>query len=225
MIPVSFVIPVLNEAAVLPDLLQSLRRAFPHAELVVVDGGSADDSAALAQALCDRLLHSLPGRARQMNVGAGAARGDYLLFLHADSLPRFAEDALQQVLAERPGWGFCRLQLSGGDWRFRVIGRMINWRSRLTRVATGDQMLFVARDLFRASGGFDEIPLMEDVAYSKRLRRLMPPRILHQAITTSSRRWRDRGVLRTVLHMWLLRLAFVCGVSPERLHRSYYGGR
>lgn len=225
MIPVSFVIPVLDEAAVLPGLLAGLRRAFPRAELVVVDGGSVDGSARLAEPLCDRVLHSAPGRAAQMNAGARSARGDYLLFLHADSMPGITEDRLQAALADRPCWGFCRLRLAGEDWRFRVISRFINGRSRLTRIATGDQMLFVSRRLFDQSGGFDEIPLMEDVAYSKRLRRLAPPRILAEPVTTSSRRWRERGVARTVLQMWALRLAFFCGVSPQRLHRHYYGGR
>mgnify|MGYP001820337800 CR=1 FL=1 len=223
MAAVSFVIPVLNEAEVLPALLQHLRGAFPDAQLVVVDGGSTDGSPALAETLCDQLLHSEPGRARQMNAGALAASGDYLLFLHADSVPGITREGLQRALAERPTWGFCRVQLSGDDWRFRVISRLINWRSRLTRVATGDQMLFVASAVFRESGGFDDIPLMEDVAFSKRLRKVAPPRILSDPVVTSSRRWRERGVLRTVLQMWALRLAFWCGMSPQRLHRSYYG--
>ena len=224
MIPVSVVIPTLNEAANLPQLLQRLRTQWPAAELVVADGGSSDDTVALAEPLCDRLVQSKPGRANQMNAGVRAAGGDYLLFLHADSLPGIDETQLQEMLAESPSWGFCRVRLSGDGWAFRLISWSINRRSALTRVATGDQMLFVARNVFDEIDGFEEIPLMEDVALSKRLRRLAPPKIVETPVTTSSRRWRERGVLRTVMQMWALRLAYVCGVSPERLHRSYYGG-
>lgn len=219
----SFIIPVLNEGRVIDGLLRRLRAHYPSAELLVVDGGSADDTVARAAPLCDRLLTSVPGRALQMNCGAGLARGDYLLFLHADSVPTASPMQLDSLLASEPSWGFCLVRLDGKEWVYRCIGGCMNWRSRLTRIATGDQMLFVRRDVFRATGGFDPIPLMEDVAYCKRLRIMAPPLIIPQPVQTSSRRWRSRGVLRTVLQMWGLRLAYFFGVSPQRLWRSYYG--
>ncbi len=208
----------------MPDLLPRLRQLFPDAQLVVVDGGSSDATAALAEPHCDTLVISEAGRARQMNRGAEVADGDYYLFLHADCLPEFDDGQLAQALAARPLWGFCPVRLTGAEMAFTVISRFMNWRSRFTRVATGDQMQFVRADIFEQTGGFDDIPLMEDVAFSKRLRKLGPPMILDQSVLVSSRRWRERGVIRTTLTMWALRLAYVMGVSPARLWRVYYGG-
>jgi rSAM/selenodomain-associated transferase 2 len=221
---VSFVIPVLDESDRIAPLLRDLRARYPGAELLVVDGGSHDATVELAAPLCDHLLHCAPGRAGQMNTGAQTAGGDYLLFLHADSMPTIHACALARALGTRPTWGFCPVRLSGDERVFRVISRFMNWRSRLTAVATGDQMLFVDRATFLESGGFDDVPLMEDVALCKRLRRRARPSILPSPVVSSSRRWRQRGVVRTVLHMWALRLAYSCGVSTRRLHRSYYGG-
>ena len=220
---VSFVIPVLNESGRIASLLDHLTARFPDAQLVVVDGGSSDDTVAQAMPRCSQLLLSNPGRALQMNLGAEVASGDYLLFLHADSHPEFDGPALQRELSDSPAWGFCPIRLRGAGWSLRLIGYCMNLRSRLTRVATGDQMLFLRRELFEESGGFDAIPLMEDGAFCKRLRRLAPPHIVSQPVTTSSRRWRERGVWRTVLQMWWLRLAYVVGVSPRRLWQHYYG--
>ena len=134
--PYSFVIPVLDEADHIAGLLATLRRQFPLAQLIVVDGGSSDDTVQLASPLADHVLHSAPGRALQMNQGAQAATGEYLFFLHADSLPGVDADALAGYLAAAPAWGFCRVRLSGEEWYFRLISSFINWRSRLTRVAT-----------------------------------------------------------------------------------------
>lgn len=219
----SFVIPTLNEAGGITQLLADLRARFPDAQLIVVDGGSSDDTADLAAPLCDILINSAAGRALQMNRGAQATSGQYIFFLHADSLPSVAADTLQCYLADSPAWGFCRIHIDGDSSVYRVIGFFMNWRSRLTRVATGDQMLFIHRDLLQRAGGFDEIPLMEDVAFSKRLRALASPRVIAETVTTSSRRWQEAGVLRTVLQMWCLRLAYFLGVSPRRLWRYYYG--
>lgn len=196
---------------------------FPNAELLVVDGGSSDNTCELARPLCDTLLESAPGRARQMNVGSRQASGQYLFFLHADSVPQLDEARLQLYLVAKPSWGFCRLRLEGDEIAFRTISYFINLRSRLTRVATGDQMLFIEKEFLQRAGGFDEIPLMEDVALSKRLRQMASPQWITQPVITSSRRWREAGVLRTVLHMWCLRLAYFIGVSPEHLWQSYYG--
>ncbi len=123
----------------------------------------------------------------------------------------------------RPLWGFCPVQLSGRHWLLRWVERGINWRSRTTGIGTGDQMLFVRRDCFEALGGFADLPLMEDVELCKRLRKRSRPLVLQEPVVTSSRRWEERGILRTVVQMWLLRLAYFLGVSPQRLHRAYYG--
>ena len=220
---ISFIIPVLNEEAVIARLLRELRCCFADSQLIVVDGGSRDGTIAAAMPLCDQLLLGAPGRARQMNLGAAVAGGDYLFFLHADTCPVAAAAAIALCLQSRPKWGFCRVQLSGGHRVFRVIEWCMNQRSSLTRIATGDQLLFVARPVFHATGGFDDIPLMEDVAYSKRLRRVAPPAIVAASVVTSSRRWEQGGVLSTVLRMWCLRLGYFLGVAPHVLWRYYYG--
>lgn len=219
----SFVIPVLNEVARIGPLLALLERDFPGAQRIVVDGGSVDGTVAAAMPGATQLLLGEPGRAAQMNLGARAASGDYLLFLHADSRPRFAAPALAEVLATGSGWGFFPLRLDGARRVFRLLERAITWRSRCSGIGTGDQMLFLRRDLFRECGGFAPIPLMEDVELCTRLRRLGPPLVPALTVTTSSRRWEQRGVLATVLQMWGLRLAYALGVAPERLRRIYYG--
>lgn len=219
----SFVIPVLNDCTALERLLPVLRRQFPAAEVLVVDGGSTDTS--VVKALHDgvQLLIGAPGRAAQMNLGARAASGDYLLFLHADTRPRFSEELLEKWMSVQPLWGFCRVRLSGEGAALRVIESAMNVRSRLTRVATGDQLLVVQRNWFLEQGAFAEQPLMEDVELCKRLRRMASPTRLDAVVQTSSRRWEEQGVASTVLRMWALRLAYVCGVSPLRLWRHYYG--
>jgi rSAM/selenodomain-associated transferase 2 len=218
----SFIIPVLDEAAGISPLLRALRRQYAQAEIIVVDGGSSDGTPELAAPWCDQLLPAGRGRAIQMNLGARAARGDYLFFLHADSLPGVDAAQLQSCLETSPDWGFCRVSLSGQNPAFRVIEGAMNLRSRMTRVATGDQMLFVRASLFRRTGGFAPIPLMEDVEYSKRLRKLARPTVITEPVVTSSRRWESGGIARTVLRMWGLRLAWFFGVSPQRLSRYYY---
>jgi hypothetical protein len=137
--------------------------------------------------------------------------------------PEFDAATLGHALADNPAWGFCPVRLSGEHWLLRWVERGINWRSRMTGVATGDQMLFLRSDVFAAVNGFSDIPLMEDVELSKRLRRLAAPRVLPQPVRTSSRRWEQRGILRTVMQMWGLRLAYACGVQPATLWRHYYG--
>ncbi len=219
----SLVIPVLNEAPRLAASLDALKPWREFAELVLVDGGSNDDSPAIAEGRVDRLELSERGRARQQNVGAALARGDYLLFLHSDTTLNIAPKEFLEYLAEDPAWGFFSIRLDGRDWRFRIIERFMCWRSRLTRVATGDQALFVRRDLFESQGRFADIPLMEDVEISKRLRRVAPPRVLGPPVFTSSRRWERRGVLHTVLLMWELRLRYWLGADPADLARRYRG--
>lgn len=220
---IAFIIPVLNEQDRIAALLARLRTRFPDSELIVVDGGSHDHTVVEAMPLCTRLLIGEAGRASQMNLGGLATGADYLCFLHVDSLPEIDSDRLQQYFVAGPLWGFFRVRLDGPRAAFRVIEWFMNQRSRLTAVATGDQMLFLKRAVFENTGGFDPIPLMEDVAYSKRLRRLAPPLVIPEPVVTSSRRWEQRGVVRTVLAMWGLRLAYFVGVSPRRLWQYYYG--
>jgi len=222
--PLSIVMPVLDEAAgiaVALARLQPLRRRG--CEVIVVDGGSFDATIALATPACDRVAMSPPGRAAQMNAGALVAHGDALLFLHADTaLPVDADRLVLEALGgTRHVWGRFDVRIAGRPAMLRVIAAMMNLRSRLTAVATGDQAIFCRRAAFDAVGGFPSQPLMEDVEISKRLRRLGPPACLRARVTTSGRRWEQRGVARTVLLMWRLRLAYFLGVDPARLARRY----
>jgi rSAM/selenodomain-associated transferase 2 len=216
----SVVVPVLNEAAGIAATLESLAplRRRGH-EVIVVDGGSDDATAALAAPRCDRLLGAPRGRAWQMNAGARAARGDALVFVHADTrLPPAADEIIFSVL-EKHLWGRFDVEIEGRHPALRVVAAAMNARSRLTRIATGDQAIFVRRSEFR---GFPEIPLMEDVAFSRAMKRRGPPACLAARVRTSGRRWESRGVLRTVVLMWRLRFFYWLGVSPERLVRRYY---
>ena len=188
---------------------------------MVVDGGSSDTTLAEAAAGGAEVISTDPGRAVQMNAGAAAATGDYLFFLHADTRPSINATQLQCELETQPEWGFFRVRLSGSQWMFRVIERAMNLRSTLSSVATGDQMLFITKALFERSGGYRDIPLMEDVEYCKRLRRIARPRVVAQVVETSSRRWEQKGIAITVIQMWLLRLAYFFGVPPTRL-KAYY---
>lgn len=222
----SVIIPTRNEASTLPLLLADLAplRAAG-AELIVVDGGSSDATRELAAARVDRLLEASAGRARQMNAGAAVARGDYLWFVHADT--RIADAAIRrllEVLAERPLWGRFDVRLSGPGLALRLVGAMISLRSRVTGVATGDQGIFVERGSFAALGGYADIPLMEDIELSRRLKRRARPRCVRPPLSTSSRRWERDGIWRTVLLMWRLRLAYYCGASPDQLARQYHRG-
>lgn len=219
----SFVIPVLNEAAHIGRLLQLLAENFPGAECIVVDGGSSDATVARAMPGCTRLLIGERGRAAQMNLGAQVASGEYLLFLHADTVPDFRAPALGAWLSQRPPWGFFQLRLSGRRRIFRVLERAINLRSRLGGIGTGDQMLCVSRAMFTANNGFAPLPLMEDVDLCRRLRRVSAPSVAPLVVVTSSRRWEQGGVWRTIVQMWCLRLAFALGVPASRLWQVYYG--
>jgi rSAM/selenodomain-associated transferase 2 len=218
----SIVMPVLNEAAGIEGALRALTplRACG-CEVIVVDGGSNDGTAGIAQPLADRVVAAKRGRGSQMNAGAAVATGDALLFLHADTrLPHDADRIVCDGLARsRKMWGRFGLQFSGGA--LALIAATMNLRSRLTGIATGDQAMFVSRTVFENSNGFPDIALMEDIALSKKLKRVSPPLCLRAKVTTSPRRWETRGILRTVLLMWRLRLSYYFGAPPERLARLY----
>lgn len=217
----SIIIPCLNESTMVRErltALQGLRRAGH--ELILVDGGSDDGTLELAGSLVDQMIDSPTGRARQMNAGAKAAQGEILWFLHLDS--RLPPGAAQRVIdSVAGGWGRFDVRLSGRHILFRVIERLMNLRSCVSGIATGDQGIFVHRELFFASDGFPDIPLMEDIVLSRRLKRRRRPVCLRPPLVTSSRRWERHGILRTVLLMWYLRLAYFLGASPEYLARLY----
>jgi rSAM/selenodomain-associated transferase 2 len=218
----SVVVPTLNEEQALPAALGAARQAAG-AEIVVVDGGSSDGTIDVARRLADRVLVGPRGRALQMNTGAQAARGDVLLFLHADTrLPAGYADAVAEALDDPAvAGGRFDVRLDAPGAIYRVLERMIGWRSRATRIATGDQAIFVRRTAFERLGGFPPIALMEDVALSRALKRAGRVACLSATVVTSARRWQAHGVLRTIFLMWTVRLAFFLGVSPTRLARLY----
>lgn len=220
------VVPALNEAGTLQATLAGLvpLRAAGH-EVLVVDGGSVDGTPDRVAALADRILATSRGRAVQMNAGARLAAGDVLLFLHADTLlPEDAAPRVEAALGPGRCWGRFDVRLSGPGWPLRVVERAMNLRSCLSGIATGDQAMFVRRDTFEAVGGFPPIPLMEDVALSRLLkRRAGRPACIRSRVVTSSRRWEQDGVLRTVLLMWRLRLAYFLGADPATLAALYRG--
>jgi rSAM/selenodomain-associated transferase 2 len=215
----SVVVPALNEARGIADALRALAplRSRGH-ELIVVDGGSDDGTREIAEALADAAIVAPRGRARQMNAGARAARGDALVFLHADTrLPPGGAEAILEALKTH-AWGRFDVDIEGRHPLLPVIAHAMNMRSRLSGVATGDQAIFVRREAFE---GFPEIPLMEDVAFSKAMKRRWPPACLRSRVVTSGRRWEARGVIHTIVLMWRLRLLYFLGASPERLARLY----
>jgi len=219
---ISIIIPVLNEENNLPKILCTLRnfRDSGH-EVIVVDGGSADNSLSIAHDGADVVVVSRPGRAAQMNHGAAVATGDVFLFLHADTvLPENAIHLISSLQGDS-FWGYFNIRLSGQKAIFRLIEWMINRRSSLSSIATGDQSIFVAKKLFNNINGFPEIELMEDIAISRLLKTETVPVCLPSQVLTSSRRWENNGIASTVLLMWKLRLFYFFGVSPEKLSKLY----
>jgi len=224
MLRLTVVIPTLNEAAIIAPALQALAPLRERgAEVIVADGGSRDGTARLAEPLADKVIAVPHGRGAPLNAGATLGTGDALVFLHADTgLPDDADRLIEAALARRP-WGRFDLRIAGRHPLLAVIARMINWRSRLTGIASGDQAIFVSRGAFLAVGGFPDLPLMEDIAMSRRLKRLCRPACVATPVVTSGRRWERNGVIRTTLLMWRLRLAYYLGVAPARLAAWYAG--
>jgi rSAM/selenodomain-associated transferase 2 len=221
---ISIIVPALNEAGGIVEALQALQemRGRGH-EVIVVDGGSSDHTAALSRPLADRVLMAAAGRARQMQAGTAPARGSVLWFLHADTrAPREADRAICAALQGGDHhWGRFDVCIPEAGCLLSVVATLMNLRSRLTGIATGDQGIFVSRELFDCVGGFPQIPLMEDIALSRRLKSHCRPACLNERLITSARRWRRHGTLRTILLMWSLRLAYWLGVSPVWLAQRY----
>ena len=216
--------PVLNEAAGVAAALQALAPLVARgAQLLLADGGSADDTVARVQACTVRVISTQRGRALQMNAGARLATGGVLLFLHADTrLPANADVMIAKALAPSVQvWGRFDVRIDGRPRLLRIVALLMNLRSRWSGIATGDQAIFMTRAAFDAVGGFPVQPLMEDIEMSKRLLRLSPPACLRAHVLTSGRRWESGGVWRTILLMWRLRFAYWRGVAPDRLAALY----
>lgn len=221
------VVPVLDEAERLGDDLRALQPLRNRgASVVVVDGGSNDGSVSIARSQADLVVTAPRGRAAQMNAGAAACSSRVLLFLHADTrLPDDADAVVRRATADH-AWGRFDVRIDSPRLLLRIVGLAMNWRSRVTGIATGDQALFVRREVFDAAGGFPNVALMEDVALSRRLKRFGSPACLRERVTTSARRWERHGPWRTIWLMWRLRAAYALGADPARLAILYgYGPR
>ena len=220
----SIIVPVLDEEAGITDALDALAPFRERgAEVIVVDGGSRDRTMDIAHAFADRVISAPRGRGAQMNAGAAEASGDVFLFLHSDTrLPPDADLMLRDGLNSSSWqWGRFDVQIAGRSALLPIIAGFMNWRSLATSIATGDQAMFATRAAFVAAGGFPDIPLMEDIELSRRLKRVSRPLCLAARVTTSGRRWDQRGVVRTMLLMWRLRLAHFLGMEPAALARRY----
>ena len=223
---ISVVIPALNEEKTIAATLTALMALNPH-EVIVVDGGSSDRTREISEQMGAVVITGAPGRARQMNRGAGQATGDVLLFLHADTRlpPRAFDDIVAALEDQRFLAGRFDVDLEGDHWLLKIVGAMINQRSRITKVGTGDQAIFVRREVFARMGGFPDIPLMEDIAFCRALKRLGGIACLRSRVRTSARRWETEGVWRTVIKMWILKVLYFAGVSPVTLKRFYADAR
>ena len=218
----AIVVPMLDEAATLPALLVHLAGWRARGcEVVLVDGGSRDDSVEMARAAGFRVLIAERGRARQMNAGAQACGRALMLFLHADTRLPEAADAMVCAALAVQAWGRFDVRIDGRPLMLRVVAALMNLRSRLSGIATGDQAIFVRREVFEALGGFPDQPLMEDIELSRRLLRVSRPACLRARVRTSGRRWEQRGVWRTIALMWRLRWAYWRGESAARLAEAY----
>jgi rSAM/selenodomain-associated transferase 2 len=222
-VTLSVIVPMLNEEHVIGATLDAIRRGAPDAEIIVVDGGSTDRSGEIARPRCNLLIHSAPGRARQMNAGASATHSAVLAFVHADTFvpARFATD-IAAALAD-PGivGGRFDVELDERSPAMQMLGKLISIRSRLMHSATGDQAIFVRSDVFRHLGGFPEIELCEDVEFVRRLRRVGRFACLRSRVITSARRWQRDGLFRTIIRMWVIKSLYLAGISPGWLRRHY----
>jgi len=220
----SIIIPTLNEADGIVDALNALSQLRANgAEVIVADGGSGDRTVELARPRCDKLVEAPRGRAAQMNAGAQVATGGVFLFLHADTrLPKEADRLVTEGLAaSKRGWGRFDVEIAGRSTLLPIVAGLMNCRSRRTGIATGDQAMFADRQAFWQAGGFPDVPLMEDIILSRRLRQISTPLCLNARVVTSGRRWDEHGPMRTIFLMWRLRAAHSFGADPHTLARAY----
>lgn len=219
---VSVVVPVLNEEQQVQALINRLRliQSEITEDIIIVDGGSQDQTKALLNEEF-HVISSLPGRAQQMNTGAQKAQGTWIFFLHADTelRPKHIKQAISDATGAK--WGRFNVRFDDKRWPFRMIAFLMNWRSRLTGIATGDQCIFIRRSIFKTLGGYAEIPLMEDIEISKRLKSYSRPACISLPIVTSARRWQTKGIMKTIWLMWKLRWLYWLGKSPEALAEEY----
>ncbi len=219
----SIIIPVLNESTQIESCLHELQLLRQHGhEVIVVDGGSHDNTISLATPLCDRVIQSKKSRAIQMNSGAAVATGHCFLFLHADtSLPSGTSDLFMKIKNIENRWGRFDIKLSGDHFLFRIIEQCMNIRSRLTSIATGDQVIFVGKELFTEINGFPIVALMEDIAVSRLLLKRSKPICFKEKVLSSSRRWEQNGIIKTILKMWVLRVLYFFNFDTNRLAKLY----
>lgn len=221
----SIIIPTLNEAAGIQQHLQALQPLKNQCEIIIADGGSQDETIAIAKSLSDRVFTVPKGRARQMNAGVVCSTGEVLIFLHADTyLPGNALSIIKHGINTGYCWGRFNIHLTGRNLMLEIIAYMMNWRSRLTGIATGDQVLFMTRHAFESIGGYPDIPLMEDIAICNKLKQLGKPLCLSAKVISSGRRWQQFGIFKTILLMWWLRLLFFFDFNPKQLAKLYSGG-
>jgi rSAM/selenodomain-associated transferase 2 len=222
----SIIIPTLNEALSIKQCLMALQPLRECCEIIVVDGGSMDNTEKLAKPLVDKLIASEKGRAIQMNAGVENAKGNILIFLHADTfLPPEALTQIAQTIGHKRQWGRFDVELRGSHTMLKMIAFFMNWRSRITGIATGDQVIFVNKQLFESVGHYPVIPLMEDIALCKKLKKISQPVCLKTRVISSGRRWEQFGVFKTIVLMWSLRLRYFFGADPQILALLYSRGR
>jgi rSAM/selenodomain-associated transferase 2 len=219
----SVIVPMINEERAIAATLEAIRAGAPRAEIILIDGGSSDRSVEIARPRCDRLIEGRRGRARQMNAGAIVSSGDAIAFVHADTIlpSTFAREIDFALSDARVAGGRFDLAFDIHHFAFDLVATMINLRSRMMRSATGDQAIFVRREVFDRLGGYAEIDLCEDVDFVRRMRRVGRVACLRSRVITSARRWQSGGIVRTVLRMWLIKTLFLAGVSPVWLKRHY----
>jgi len=222
---ISIIIPTLNESESIEKTLNSLHTTLKEGnELIIVDGGSNDDTILKCKNYTDKVYTATKGRAIQMNVGADKSTNDILLFLHADTLmpQNFSAENLTALATITNEWGFFKVKFTSHHLLLRLVSTLMNTRSCLTRIATGDQAIFIKKELFKKIGGYKEIPLMEDIELSISLKKYSKPYCVKEFVMTSSRKWESNGIIKTIILMWKIRFLYFFGVSPQKLVNIYY---